>query len=202
MNIPMNRVMALFTATLLTAIAVHQAASQSGPGWITLLDGNSKTMGDWDRLGDANWRIEDGAVVADGRSSKTNAYLVGKTSYTNLEIHAEFWASDDANTGVFFRCANPKAIGAKVCYEANIFDQSKGDGTGALTNFARPNPPVRAGGRWNTFEISARGPQIVIKLNGQTTAEAKDTTYTAGVVSLQYLAGTIKWRKVAVRPLP
>ena len=200
----MPRAVAIVVALLLIAVAVQlprQAASQSGPGWITLLDGKSKTMGDWDRLGDANWRIEDGAVVADKRD-KVNAYLVGKTSYTNLEIHAEFWASDDANSGVFFRCANPKAIGAKVCYEANIFDQSKGDGTGALTNFARPNPPVRAGGRWNTFEISARGPQIVIKLNGQTTAEAKDTTYTAGVVSLQYLAGTIKWRKVAVRPLP
>ena len=200
----MTRAFVILAAMLLIAVAVQlprQAASQTGPGWITLLDGKSKTMGDWDRLGDANWRIEDGAVVADKRD-KVNAYLVGKTSYTNLEIHAEFWASDDANSGVFFRCANPKAIGAKVCYEANIFDQSKGDGTGALTNFARPNPPVRAGGRWNTFEISARGPQIVIKLNGQTTAEAKDTTYTAGVVSLQYLAGTIKWRKVAVRPLP
>ncbi len=65
---------------LLTGIAVAafaaiqftpQAAGQSGPGWVTLLDG--KTMGDWDQLGEANWRIEDGALVADkgkGRSSR------------------------------------------------------------------------------------------------------------------------------------
>lgn len=198
----MTRTFALVIAPFATALGMlpSPAASQTGPGWVTLTDG--KTMGDWDRLGDANWRIEDGALVADQRTSKVNAYLVGKTSYTDLDIHAEFWASDDANSGVFFRCADRGKIGAKFCYEANIADQSKGDGTGALTGYARPASPLRAGGRWNTYEISARGPHIVIKLNGQTTAEAKDTTYTAGVVALQYLAGTIKFRKVAVRPLP
>jgi Domain of Unknown Function (DUF1080) len=199
----MTRIFAALAAILTVAIAAqHQAAGQSGPGWIVLLDGKSGTMGDWDRLGEANWRLEDGAVVADQRTSKGLAYLVGKTSYTDLEIHAEFWASEDANAGVFFRCANRQTIGAKVCYEANINDPSKGDGTGAITGFAAPKPPVRAGGRWTTFEISARGPQLAVKMDGQTTAETKDTTYTAGVVALQYGTGVIKWRKVAVRSLP
>ena len=175
------------------------AAGQSGPGWVTLVDG--KTMGDWTVIGEANWRIEDGALVADQRASKVNAYLVSKTSYQDLQIYAEFWASDDANSGIFFRCGDPKTIGAKACYEANIYDQSKGDGTGAITNFARSDPMPKAGGKWNTFEITAKGPHLVVLLNGQKTAETKDTTYAAGVVALQYLAGTIKFRKVAVKPL-
>ena len=200
----MQRVSTLALAAVLAAggVAAIQfsppAAGQTGPGWVTLVDG--KTMGDWNVIGEANWRIEDGALVADKRG-KINAYLSTKTSYKDLQIHAEFWASDDANSGIFFRCKDPKSIGAKVCYEANIFDQSKGDGTGALTNYARPNTPVRAAGKWSTIEVTAKGPNIVVMVNGQKTAEAKDTTYTEGAVALQYLAGAIKFRKVAVKPL-
>jgi hypothetical protein len=200
MNPAMTRALAILTGTLLATGAAQHATSQTGPGWVTLVD--SKSMGDWDRIGAANWRMDDGALVADGRADKTNAYLVGKTSYTNLQIYAEFWAEANTNSGIFFRCADRKTIGAKVCYEANINDPAKTNGTGALTGISSPNPPVSAGGRWNTFEITARGPQMTIVMNGQKTAEAKDTTYTAGVVALQYIAGTIKWRKVAVRPLP
>jgi hypothetical protein len=40
-------------------------------------------------------------------------------------------------------------------------------------------------------------------MNGKKTAETKDTTFTTeGVIALQYGAGTVKYRKVAVRPLP
>ena len=74
-------------------------------------------------------------------------------------IHAEFWASDDANSGIFVRCSDPKNIGAKTCYEVNIFDQRKDPtyGTGAIVNFAEVNPMPKAGGKWNTFEITAKG---------------------------------------------
>jgi hypothetical protein len=55
----------------LTFAAVHlmsQAYSQTGEGWVTLLD--DKDMGDWNRVGETNWRLEDGAVVADSRTSE------------------------------------------------------------------------------------------------------------------------------------
>jgi len=197
----LSRVIAISALLILATAALGtmpDARGQTGPGWVTLVD--AKTMGDWDRIGDANWRMEDGALVADSRSSKINAYLVGKTSYTDLEIYAEFWASGDANSGIFFRCGDRNKIGAKFCYEANILD--KGDATGAITGLAKPTPPTRAADRWNSFEITARGPKLVVVTNGQKTAETSDTTFGAGVLALQYLTGTVKFRKVAVRPLP
>jgi hypothetical protein len=33
------------------------AVGQSGDGWTSLLD--DKTMGDWNHVGEANWRMED-----------------------------------------------------------------------------------------------------------------------------------------------
>src|ERR1700755_2850994 len=102
--------------------ATH-AIGQDGAGWTTLLD--DKTMGDWNRVGETNWRMEDGAVVADKIVSKTPAYLVSKTSYKDFVLRVEFWSSDDANSGVFIRCADPAKVGDHTCYEINIFDERK-----------------------------------------------------------------------------
>ena len=183
--------------------AVPPASGQTGPGWVTLLDGTK--MGDWDRVGpEANWRLEDGAVVADKiAAGDGTAHLVTKTKYKDFQIHAEFWASDDANSGIFIRCMDPKRIGARTCYEVNIFDQRKDPtyGTGAIVNFAEVNPMPKAGGKWNTFEITAKGRVITVLLNGQKTVELRNTMFGEGPFALQHGQGVIKFRKVAVKPL-
>jgi len=177
------------------------ASAQAGGGWITLLDG--KTMGDWDRAGETNWRLEDGAVVADKRTSKGAAHLVSKKSYKDFMLHVEFWASDDANSGIFIRCSDPKRFGAKTCYEVNIYDHRKDPsyGTGAITNFVEVHPMPKAGGKWNTYEITAKGRQIVVVLNGKKTAELHNGLFTDGPITLQHGAGVIKFRKVQIKPL-
>lgn len=60
----------------------------------------------------------------------------------------------------------------------------------------------KAGGKWNTYDITVRGNRISVTLNGQKTAEAEDSKLAAGVIGLQYAAGTIKFRKVQIRTLP
>ena len=176
--------------------------AQTGPGWVSLFDG--KAIGDeWDRVGETNWRVEDGAMVADKRSSKAAAHLVTKTKYKDFQVYVEFWASDDANSGIHIRCSDPKNFSATTCYEANIADQ-RGDptyGTGAITNFVEVNPMPKAGGKWNTFEITAKGRNISVVLNGQKTAELHNGLFTEGPITLQHGAGVIKFRKVAVKPL-
>ncbi|MDB5569014.1 MAG: hypothetical protein JWN93_197 [Hyphomicrobiales bacterium] len=185
----------------LAALGSAPAAAQSGPGWVTLLD--STTMGDWDRFGEANWRLEDGAVVADKLASKGAAHLVSKASYKDFVIHVEFWSSDDANSGVFLRCSDVKNIGDRTCYEANIFDKRTDPtyGTGAIVNFAEVNPMPKAGGKWNTFEITAQGRHITVLLNGQKTSELHNNLFPEGPITLQYGAGVVKFRKVAIKPL-
>jgi hypothetical protein len=60
----------------------------------------------------------------------------------------------------------------------------------------------KAGGKWNTYDITVRGNRINVTLNGQKTAEAEDSRLAGGVLGLQYGAGAIKFRKVQVRTLP
>jgi hypothetical protein len=178
-----------------------QAFSQSGPGWFTLLDGAN--MGDWDRVGETNWRLEDGAVVADKKTSKGAAHLVSKKSYKDFQLYVEFWASDDANSGIFLRCSDPTKPRDTTCYEANIFDQRKDPtyGTGALVKFVEVVPMPKAGGKWNTYEITAKGRNIVLALNGTKTVDTENGLWSEGPITLQHGAGVIKFRKVAIKPL-
>lgn len=177
-----------------------KAFSQSGAE-ITLLD--DKTMGEWDRIGDSNWRLEDGAIVADKKTTKTPNYLVSKKSFKDFVLHVEFWASDDANSGVFIRCSDPQKVGDHTCYEINIFDQRKDPtyGTGAITHFVEVSPMPKAGGKWNIYEIIAKGRQITVVLNGQKTAELRNGLWAEGPIALQHGAGVIKFRKVQIKPL-
>jgi hypothetical protein len=181
----------------------EHASGQPGPGWVSLFDG--KTIGsEWDRSGaETNWRVEDGAIVADKKPEKGTSHLVTKSKYKDFQIYAEFWASDDANSGIFIRCQDPKNIGARNCYEVNIYDQRKDPtyGTGSIVYFAEVNPMPKAGGRWNTFEITAKGRLITVTLNGKKTVELHNGMFEEGPFTLQYGEGVMKFRKIAVKPL-
>ena len=60
-------------------------------------------MDGWDTVGETNWRVEDGAIVADKR--RQGAAPSGHQELVQgLQIYVEFWASDNANSGIFVRC--------------------------------------------------------------------------------------------------
>ena len=201
--------MSLASAALVAVLALGvaagtaspPAAAQSGPGWVNLLDG--KSLDGWNPVGATNWRFEDGVLVADKLASKTPAHLVSKNPYKDFMLHVEFWASDDANSGIYLRCANPTSISDRTCYEVNIFDKRPDPtyGTGSIVYFAEVNPMPKAVGKWNTFEITAKGRQLTVLFNGQKTAEVHNGLFVEGPFTLQHGAGEIKFRKVAIKPL-
>jgi hypothetical protein len=198
----MARVFVSIAALLVSSIASQQVSSQPGDGWVSLFDG--KTISEeFDKVGETNWRVEDGAIVADQRTSKTAAFLVSKKSYKDLQVYVEFWASEDANSGIFVRCQNPKVIHPKTCYEANIFDKRKDPtyGTGSIAYFVEVNPMPKASGKWNTYVVTAKGREITVFLNGQQTAKLHNGLFTEGPFALQHNLGTIKFRKVAIRTM-
>ena len=107
-------------------------------------------------IGTANWQIVDGAVQA----NMGTGYLVSKETYTDFEIKVEFWSSNGGNSGVYMRCMDGTKITDKTCYEANIFDKrtDQSGRTGGIPNYAPPIAIVDAEGKWNTYEITLRGP--------------------------------------------
>jgi 3-keto-disaccharide hydrolase len=181
----------------------HQVSAQTA--WTTLFDGTN--LNNFTQIGNANWRLEDGAVVAD----KGNGFLVTKDSYSDFEIRAEFWVNDDANSGIFIRCEDPAKVSGQNAYEVNIFDKRPDPnfGTGAIVNVAKVSPMPKAGGKWNVYEITAKGSQFTVVLNGMKTVDgAQDSKHASGHIALQYGAGApgtgpgiVKFRKVEIRRL-
>ena len=212
----MNRTLVFGVSALALLLALVGCAASGGGagggGWVTLLDGsNPKTLENWNRSGgDANWRFVDGALQADKGAEKATSHLVTKESYKDFQVRAEFWADHTTNSGIFIRIQDTKNIGSKNAYEVNIYDQRPEPeyGTGAIVNFGKVDPMPKAGGKWNTFLITAKGPSITVVMNGVQTASITDSSFASGPLSLQFgnrdkgaPGGAIKWRKVEVRPL-
>ena len=192
----------VLAATLSLIAALGGCASGGGAGgWTTLVDGASG-LDNFNRVGEANWSAADGAIQA-SQGGKDPAYLVTKNSYKDFVLRAEFWASDDANSGVFIRCQEPAKITDENCYEANIFDQRPDPtyGTGAIVKVAKVDPMPKAGGKWNTYEITARGTRLTLVLNGVKTVDVDDPKLASGPFALQWGRGTIKFRKVEIKAL-
>jgi hypothetical protein len=194
-------------ALLLTGSAMliqaHQASGQSA--WITLFDG--KDLNNFTQIGNANWKLVDGAVEAD----MGNGFLITKDSFADFQLRAEFWVNDDANSGIFIRCEDPTKVNGQNAYEVNIFDKRPDPsyGTGAIVNVAKVSPMPKAGGKWNTYEITAKGPQFTVVLNGMKTVDgAQDSKHASGHIGLQYGAGApntgpgiVKFRKLEIQRL-
>jgi hypothetical protein len=62
-------------------------------------------------------------------------------------------------------------------------------------------PMPKAGGKWNTYEITMRGTHLVLVLNGQKTVDTQNAKFASGPFALQWGRGTIKFRKVQIKPI-
>jgi hypothetical protein len=177
-------------------VAMAQPSKQV-PAWTVLFDG--KNLDNFSPVGNANWKLANGMVEA----NTGVGFLVSKNSYKDFEIRAEFWVDEPANSGVFIRCTNPLEIAATNSYEVNVFDTRPDQtyATGSIVNVSKSSQPMKAAGKWNTFEIRAQDTHIEVTLNGVKTVDVRDDKYPEGRVSLQASAGTVRFRLVQIRPL-
>jgi hypothetical protein len=81
-------------------------------------------------------------------------------------------------------------------------------GTGAIVDVAAVDPMPHVAGKWNTYEITAKGNTFTVVLNGQKTADgAKADKFASGRIALQHgkgvsdESGVVKFRKVEIKPL-
>ena len=204
----MKRIIAIAACLLLGGLVTFQATSGNAAGakgkWVTLFDG--KNLDQWQGDDTASFQIANGSIMAvDKKDPKATASnLVSKESYKDFELRAEFWVSNDANSGIYIRCTDPAKVNSKSAYEVNIFDTRPDPsyGTGAIVDTAKATKVLKAGGKWNTYNIVAKGSKFTLTLNGVKTVDgAEDTKFPEGRVALQFGKGVVMFRKIQIRPL-
>jgi hypothetical protein len=197
----MKRLFAIAAAVLVFGYTLYGRTRRKAPasdaGWFTLFDGTS--LVDWEQIGNANWTLADGVVQADTGSG----YLVSRNAYVNYELRGEFFADENANSGILVRATDRENISSTSGYEVNIHDKRPDPAyaTGAIVGHAKVSHPTKAAGQWNTFLITAKGPQITVVMNGKQTASLDDNKHDVGHIGLQHAAGVVKFRKVEIKPL-
>jgi hypothetical protein len=172
------------------------STGEAGEGWKLLFDG--RTQSGWVPSGDADWRVEDGALTA----TRGTGFLVSPADYGDFELRLDYWAAKTVNSGIFMRCGDPM-INLRTCYEVQIGGTSSGLIAGNLTNTApKPDSPAPTE-QWNSLEISAVGDHLMVKLNGQTLVDAHDKTHARGKIALQEGGrgeiGLVRFRNIRIR---
>ena len=194
----LNQYLAMLAIFISALFCGNLASAQNADGYIDLIDGVS--LNGWNIIGTASWTIGNGLIVGD----KPSGFLVSNKSYKNFIIKAEFWAESNTNSGIFIRCQDASKVTSANSYEINIWDTrpEQAYATGAIVDVAKVNPVPKAGGRWNTMEITANGSQFKVVMNDVVTvANGQDSKFSDGPIALQSAGGVVKFRKLQIKPL-
>ncbi len=167
-------------------------------GWISLFDG--QTLFGWKAHSEANWKVENGAIVV---TSGKPGLLCTTVQFDNYVLKADFRAAKGTNSGIFLRTAQVPAkedITTK-CYELNIAPPDNPFPTGSLVGRRKYAEAGETAG-WRTFEATVDGPKVVIKLDGQQVLSYDDPNPAPrGYIGLQLNSGKCEFKNIKLQPL-
>ena len=194
----------LFALSRPSAALAEPAANTLTPaevaeGWLLLFDGEG--LFGWAPRGDARWIVAEGQIRHQPGSG--GGMLSTTTEFADFQLQAEFWADGTVNSGVFLRCPAQGDITATNAYEVNIYDAHDSWPTGSINGVARPSGHPVTVGKWNTYDLTADGDHLVVKLNGEAAVDTRDGRLRRGTIALQNLKGDgeIRFRNLKLRPL-
>lgn len=194
--------------------ATELPTSALAAGFTPLFDGS---LAEWKNTGPGGLRILPGGVLETFGGVGLQWYAQREFSDFVLRVDWRSFRVED-NSGVYFRFPDldgkPAREADTLGYEVQIDERgfnfgpnTYGDSlskTGAIYKLA----PARKGaakrlGLWNTYEIEARGPRIVVHLNEQLVCDYTDPVPRSlrGFIGLQYHTGAVQFRNIGIKPL-
>jgi hypothetical protein len=171
-------------------------SKQAEEGWILLFDG--ETLFGWTQEGGAQWRVADGALVADSGDS---GWLRSNSEFSDFILACDFRAASETNSGIFLRSAK-KGAPHETGYELQIWDKSPEFPTGSLVNHIRAKKAKWTPNEWNSYEVRAQGDRFTVKLNGKEVVKGRVSKSRIGCIGLQYNKDNkIEFRNIKLLPL-
>ena len=177
-------------------VAVTLTCGAAANPWVSLFDG--KTLSGWQATSEANWRVEEGAIVVDGGA---RGFLLHEDTYSNYELQLEFKADKGTNSGVFLSTkVAPKEL-TRDCYELNIAPPDNPFPTGSLVAREKVEGAGETDG-WRQYEIRVENNRILVVLDGESILDHQaDAPAQGDRIGLQMNSGRVAFRNIKVRKL-
>lgn len=163
---------------------------------------NGDDLSGWQVVGEANWQVESGELVARG---KGQGFIMSEEEFDDFSLSLEFWVDATTNSGVYIRCQDRADINPNTCYEMNIWDEHPQQEARTGSIVYKVMPPlvqVNTVGKWNSFNVHAEGQKLVVRVNGSITAIMLRADPAGGFIALQHWEeGTVRFRNLRILPL-
>jgi hypothetical protein len=186
----------VLTCSLLLGQPNTLSRKEVSEGWILLFDG--ETLFGWTKEGGAQWRVAEGALVADAGDP---GWLRANSVFADYMLTCEFRATADSNSGIFLRSAKQGAP-HETGYELQIWDKHEKYPTGGLVNHIAAKKARLKPNQWNNYEVEVQGDHFVVKLNGRKILDGRDKESKIGHIGLQYNKDNkIEFRNIKLKPL-
>jgi hypothetical protein len=184
----MKRMLCVFLTggVVLLAQAGKPPAKQAEKGGVSLFDG--KSLAGWHQEGQAKWRVEGGAIVADASG---DGWLRSDKVYSSFVLNLEYRNSPKGNSGIFLR-ATKETKPAEQCnpvdaYEFQINNEDAKYATGSVENVIQRLVTINpAPNQWHKVEFTVRGNNIAATLDGQKVLDGSDAKLKSGHIGLQH----------------
>ena len=208
---------ALLSCFLIPAVLLSEEKPEN---WTPLFNG--KSLAGWiQRGGEADYSVEDGAVVGTTVPNTPNSFLCTEKDYGDFALELEFRVDPAMNSGVQFRSQSlPDYKDGRVhgyqCeidpsdrgWTAGIYDEGRRGWLNPLTENRRARYAFRQG-EWNQFRIEAIGDRLRTWINGVPAADLKDDMTPRGFIALQVhgIGGRaeslqVRWRNIRIQENP
>lgn len=191
-----------------------------GEGWVDLLAADHVSL--WRNVGDNKniFEVQDGVLHIFGRTVYPLRYVTytGET-FGDFDLHLEFKVARRANSGVFLRTQpnDPVNRGFEVQVLEDFGKRPTKNSCGSIYDVVTPMFNLsRPAGEWNSFDISVKGKQVTVVMNGWKIVDTDLSQMTTplgkfaiayndlpleGNIALQDHGGEVWFRNIVIKPL-
>jgi hypothetical protein len=169
---------------------------------------NGKDLTGWHALGDAQWTVQDGAIIGRSPSDKAGyGWLVSDKEYQDFHLALRF-RMPKGNSGIQFRSwqvdnmihgYQADLASDSDWISGHLYDQNE---RGVYVKTDKDFTNLIDWNGWNTYEITAIGPRIQLFINGIQSIDHKDTErLRKGVFAFQVHAGILmitEWKDIRI----
>lgn len=185
-------------------LAMRLPLEETSQGWVRLFDGH--TLFGWEIATQANWRIEDQAIVVDAGNV---GLLCTSVAWADYELKLEYQADEETNSGIFLRTPLEPSDPVIDCYEINIAPPSNPFPTGSIVARAKVEGDKSGTANvaadpsaWHLMEIRVVADEVTVSIDSKQVCTYRDPMpLAAGRIGLQHNSGKVAFRDIRIRPI-